>query len=159
MEANGMLLYQVDATGRRIREVQMERAAIPPARRLSDLVAMLQEHAELAARALAGGTRSEARRAALKEDIARIQSHSRPAAETWQRLAADWGYLAQAVDLRALPAAECAQWHATLVGQYQAFIREMEELDGRLARRVEDLRREQRRNLGAVTPGLDLPCG
>jgi len=105
---------------------------------------------------LAGNAKGEPRRAALKHDIERIQSRTRPAADGWQHLSADWGYLAQAVDLRALPAAECADWHAALIRQYKTFMHEMEALDGRLARRVEDLRSQQRRNLGA---GLDLLCG
>jgi hypothetical protein len=159
MNQNSSLLRQVDATGRQIREIQMERAAIPPMRRLSDLVAMLQEHAGLSAQVLNGSAKGEPRRAALKEDIARIQSRTRPTADGWQHLATDWGYLALAVDLRALPAAECADWHASLIRHYKTFIHEMEALDGRLARRVEDLRLQQRRNLGGMSVSTELLCG
>lgn len=155
MNANNM--RQVDATGRQIREAQLERAAIPPARRLGDLLVLLQEHAQLSALALAGNPRSEARRAAVKADIERIQGRTRPPVYGWQLMAADWGFLARAVDLRAVPAAECDEWHASLIRQYKAFMHAMEQLDGRLSRRVEDLRAEQRRNLGA--PSLDLLCG
>lgn len=157
MNPQSLLLRQVDATGRQIREAQMERAAIPPARRLGDLLALLQEHAQLSALALAGNPRGEPRRAALKGDIQRIQGRTRPPADGWHRMAADWGFLARAVDLRAVPVAECNEWHAALIRQYKAFMHAMEQLDGKLARRVEDLRAEQRRNLGA--PGLDLLCG
>lgn len=152
-------LHQVDETGRRIRELQMERAQIPPLRRLSDLVALIESHAGLAARRLRGDASLEPRRLAVKANAAEIQARTRASAAEWQGAADAWRALVAAVESGAIGQADCERRHAALARQYRECLRRMEEDDRRLARRVEDLRAEQRRNLGGASQSCELPCG
>src|SRR6185369_4133836 len=99
-QADNSILHQVDAAGRCIRDAQLARAAIPPLRRLSDLIEAMQAHCQLSSRLLCGDAREEPRRAQLAKLIDEIQDRTRPPVVNWQRSVTDWRLLRQAVASR-----------------------------------------------------------
>jgi len=159
MNLGTTVIRKISETGCQIRDAQLARAALPPLRRLSDLVQAMEEHRRLSARLLAGDARDELRRQQLAQSIGDIQSRTRPLAAEWERATTDWRLLRRAVDSRALEPQQAEAWHDALLATYRDGLRTLEQLDGRLARRVDDLRREQCRNLGGGRAAAELPCG